>query len=99
MNGTEILEQNTKNSFHFVKDDILMLEQEHKALLQRVIYLERQISLLQQQEPRFVGNKRTKDLHKSDCLLAQSTSGEQRTIFHSKSTGHRQGYKDCICLA
>jgi prefoldin subunit 5 len=50
MNQAKIVEQNVKNSFHFVRSDISMLEQEHKKLLRRIAQLERTVERLQAKE-------------------------------------------------
>ena len=106
MKDTKILEQNVKNSFHFVKDDVFMLEQEHKLALQRIAHLEKNQKRLlfmlaeqQKAQQQFIGNIKTGDLHKEDCILARSSSSGSVMVFRSLREGHRQGFIDCICLS
>ena len=50
------------------------------------------------EDPSFIGNSQTRDLHTEGCILAQSSSPENKRSFSSQVEGHRQGFQDCICL-
>jgi hypothetical protein len=105
-NDLKNLERNVKNSFHFVKNDIFMLEHEHRKLLERVADLEkRHYALLQSfvqtkhTSLHIFGNKQTRDLHREDCILAQSSSPEQIVVFSTPFQGRKSGFNDCVCLS
>ena len=104
MTPPQQIERNTRRSFQLVKDDVLMLEREHRYLLQRVTQLEEAqkkllFLLAERNNHGFVGNKHTKDLHAPDCILAQSTQAEDTLLFASRKEGKNKGYDECICLA
>ena len=98
------LDQALRNSFHFVQNDMIALENQQYELLRRIERLEK--ALLRkafQQQPvvlrELVGNVQTREVHASDCLLARSMNQRYHMIFSSKNAAREAGFTECVCLS
>ncbi|MEK6839358.1 MAG: hypothetical protein AABX72_00285 [Nanoarchaeota archaeon] len=98
------LDHKLQQSFHFVQNDMITLQNRNYELLQRVERLER--ALIQrafqpqqrQQQLQLIGNRETREVHTPDCLFARSMNFSHQIVFGSKQDALRAGFNECVCL-
>ena len=104
MNKMQIVEKRLRNSFHFVQNDIISLENRQQELLERVERIERLLMrqafkpVNRQTAAYLVGNRDTREIHAADCILAKSMDMRSQIAFDSKHAALRAGFSECICL-
>ena len=92
-----------RNSFHFVQNDIIAIENKHQELLERIERVER-ILMRQAVQParkqvvEYVGNRETREIHKPDCILARGMDHRNQIVFASKQSALQSGFSECVCL-
>lgn len=97
------MDQKLRTSFHFVQNDMIRLENQQHALLERVERVERVLmgKAAMQSKARsleYVGNRETRELHTADCILAKSMDRRHQMVFGSKRDALISGFSECICL-
>jgi len=105
---TPPLHDTLMRSFHFVKNDIIALENRQNALLTRIKHLEdahhrlilafNHTTALSHASFRLIGDNITKEIHTEDCILARSADALNRRVFHSKLDAKNKGFNECICM-
>ncbi len=97
------IDNKLRNSFHFVQNDIIALENKQHELLDRIERVERflmrqAVQPVRKQVIEYVGNRETREIHKPDCILARGIDQRSQIVFASKHNALQAGFSECVCL-